>query len=87
MGLGAPNPVEQSAFGVQRSDRAAWFDEAGGLTGLWVRRMLAALGWLSGFESGILLASISAVLLNLYFNGGKGDDAAAIQAAKQADAH
>lgn len=30
---------------------------AGGLTGLWVRRMLAALGWLSGFESGILLVA------------------------------
>ncbi len=38
-------------------------------------------------ESGILLASISAVLLNLYFNGGKGDASAAIEAAKQADAH
>jgi uric acid transporter len=38
-------------------------------------------------ESGILLASISAVLLNLFFNGAKGDDAAAIAAAKQADAH
>jgi uric acid transporter len=38
-------------------------------------------------ESGILLASISAVLLNLYFNGGRGDSSAAIDAAKQADAH
>ena len=38
-------------------------------------------------ESGILLASLSAVLLNLYFNGAKGDTAAAIAAAKQADAH
>lgn len=38
-------------------------------------------------ESGILLASISAVLLNLYFNGSKGDAAAAVQAAKEADAH
>jgi NCS2 family nucleobase:cation symporter-2 len=38
-------------------------------------------------ESGILLASISAVLLNLFFNGGKGDAAAAVEAAKQADAH
>jgi probable F420-dependent oxidoreductase len=27
-GLGAVDPVEQQAFGVQRSDRAAWFDEA-----------------------------------------------------------
>lgn len=38
-------------------------------------------------ESGILLASISAVLLNLYFNGAKADATAAIEAAKQADAH
>ena len=38
-------------------------------------------------ESGILLASIAAVLLNLFFNGSKADDAAAIRAAQQADAH
>ncbi|HRZ81641.1 MAG TPA: sulfatase-like hydrolase/transferase [Candidatus Hydrogenedentes bacterium] len=30
---------------------------AGGLTGLWARRMLASLGWLSGFESGVLLVA------------------------------
>jgi NCS2 family nucleobase:cation symporter-2 len=38
-------------------------------------------------ESGILLASITAVLLNLFFNGAKGDDSASIKAAQQADAH
>ncbi len=38
-------------------------------------------------ESGILLASISAVALNLYFNGAKGDTSAAVAAAKQAEAH
>jgi NCS2 family nucleobase:cation symporter-2 len=38
-------------------------------------------------ESGILLASITAVLMNLYFNGSKGDASAAVAAAKQADAH
>jgi NCS2 family nucleobase:cation symporter-2 len=38
-------------------------------------------------ESGILLASISAVALNLFFNGGRGDTEAAIHAARQADAH
>lgn len=27
-GLGVANPVEQQAFGVDRKDRAAWFDEA-----------------------------------------------------------
>jgi NCS2 family nucleobase:cation symporter-2 len=39
-------------------------------------------------ESGILLASLAAVLLNLFFNGAGDDDfAATIEAAKQADAH
>ena len=38
-------------------------------------------------ESGILLASIAAVALNLFFNGTSGDDAQSIAAAKQADAH
>lgn len=31
VGLGTVRPVEQSAFGVAREDRAAWFDEALGL--------------------------------------------------------
>ena len=31
--------------------------------------------------------TITAVLLNLYFNGAGGDDSDAIEAAKQADAH
>lgn len=31
VGLGQPSPVEQSAFGVARGERAAWFDEALGL--------------------------------------------------------
>jgi uric acid transporter len=38
-------------------------------------------------ESGILLASISAVALNVFFNGASADTSAAIAAAKQADAH
>ena len=38
-------------------------------------------------ESGILLASICAVLLNVFFNGAKHDEAAIVQAARQADAH
>ena len=38
-------------------------------------------------ESGILLSSLSAVLLNLFFNGARADTSAAIAAAKQADAH
>jgi NCS2 family nucleobase:cation symporter-2 len=38
-------------------------------------------------ESGILLASISAVALNLFFNGAAADDSAAVEAAKQADSH
>ena len=38
-------------------------------------------------ESGILLASISSVALNLFFNGAGGDNSAAVEAAKQADSH
>jgi xanthine/uracil permease len=38
-------------------------------------------------ESGILLASISAVALNLFFNGARGDSREAVEAAKAADAH
>lgn len=38
-------------------------------------------------ESGILLASITAVALNIFFNGARGDTAASIQAARQANAH
>ena len=38
-------------------------------------------------ESGILLASVAAVLLNLFLNGAKQDEAAIIAAAKQAEAH
>jgi len=38
-------------------------------------------------ESGILLAALSAVLLNAFFNGARGDDSAAVQAAKAADVH
>jgi len=38
-------------------------------------------------ESGILLTAISAVALNIFFNGAKGDAADAIEAAKAAEAH
>ncbi|MDR0226732.1 MAG: purine permease [Burkholderiaceae bacterium] len=38
-------------------------------------------------ESGILLASITAVALNVFFNGASSDTAAAVRAARQADAH
>ena len=38
-------------------------------------------------ESGILLASVCAVALNLFFNGAKEDQAAVILAAQQAEAH
>ena len=38
-------------------------------------------------ESGILLTSISAVLLNLFLNGAKHDEDAIVAAAKQAEAH
>ena len=38
-------------------------------------------------ESGILLSSLAAVALNVFFNGAKHDGRAAIEAAKQAEAH
>jgi NCS2 family nucleobase:cation symporter-2 len=38
-------------------------------------------------ESGILLASISAVVLNLFFNGGQGDVNASVEAAKADGGH
>ena len=38
-------------------------------------------------DSGILLTSIAAVTLNLFFNGSKGDVAGAVEAAKTAEAH
>ena len=38
-------------------------------------------------ESGILLASLCAVSLNLFFNGAQTDTSAAVRAAAQADAH
>ncbi len=38
-------------------------------------------------DSGILLATLSAVLLNLFFNGADQDDRMTIEAAKQADLH
>jgi NCS2 family nucleobase:cation symporter-2 len=51
----------------------------------WTQQMPHSLHPL--LESGILLTAIAAVLLNLYFNGGKADESAAIAAAKTADAH
>jgi len=38
-------------------------------------------------ESGILLTALTAFVLNLFFNGAKGDTAGAIEAAKAAEAH
>jgi NCS2 family nucleobase:cation symporter-2 len=38
-------------------------------------------------ESGILLAALTAVLLNLYFNGSRGDTAASVEASKSFGAH
>jgi NCS2 family nucleobase:cation symporter-2 len=51
----------------------------------WTQQMAHALHPL--LESGILLTSFTAVLLNLYFNGGKADERAAVEAAKAAEAH
>lgn len=51
----------------------------------WTQHMAHSLHPL--LESGILLTAISAVVLNIYFNGGKEDQAGAIEAAKAAEAH
>jgi NCS2 family nucleobase:cation symporter-2 len=51
----------------------------------WMQQMPHGLHSL--LESGILLTSITAVLLNLYFNGRKADERAAIDAAMTAEAH
>ncbi|MEO5735574.1 MAG: nucleobase:cation symporter-2 family protein [Rubrivivax sp.] len=51
----------------------------------WMQQMSHGLHPL--LDSGILLTSITAVLLNFYFNGSKEDTAGAIEAAKAAEAH
>ena len=51
----------------------------------WTQHMAHSLHPL--LESGILLTAMAAVLLNLFFNGAKGDTAGAIAAAKTAEAH
>ncbi|MEO8125345.1 MAG: solute carrier family 23 protein, partial [Burkholderiales bacterium] len=51
----------------------------------WMQQMAHELHPL--LESGILLTSIAAVALNLFFNGVKGDTAGSIEAAKAAEAH
>ena len=51
----------------------------------WSQQMAHSLHPL--LESGILLTALAAVLLNLFFNGAKGDAMEAIEAAKVAEAH
>lgn len=51
----------------------------------WMQQMPHSLHPL--LESGILLTSLTAVILNFYFNGSRGDHAGAIAAAKAAEAH
>ena len=51
----------------------------------WTQQMARGLHPL--LESGILLTAITAVLLNFYFNGGKADQAGAVEAAKAGQAH
>ena len=51
----------------------------------WMQQMSHELHPL--LESGILLTSITAVVLNFFFNGGKADEAGVIEAAKAAEAH
>jgi uracil-xanthine permease len=51
----------------------------------WSQQMNHALHPL--LESGILLTAVSAVVLNLFFNGAKGDERGSVEAAKSAEAH
>ena len=51
----------------------------------WTQQMAHGLHPL--LESGILLTALTALALNLYFNGSRGDDKASIEAAKTAQAH
>jgi NCS2 family nucleobase:cation symporter-2 len=51
----------------------------------WTQQMAHGLHPL--LESGILLTAVAAVVLNIFFNGTKGDTAGAIEAAKTAEAH
>ena len=51
----------------------------------WTQHMAHGLHPL--LESGILLTAVAAVVLNIFFNGARGDTAAAIEAAKTAEAH
>jgi len=51
----------------------------------WTQQMAHSLHPL--LESGILLTAVAAVLLNLFFNGAKGDTVGAVEAAKAAEAH
>ena len=51
----------------------------------WTQQMAHGLHPL--LESGILLTAVAAVVLNLFFNGSRGDTAGAVEAAKSAQAH
>jgi NCS2 family nucleobase:cation symporter-2 len=51
----------------------------------WTQQMAHSLHPL--LESGILLTAVAAVVLNIFFNGAKGDTADAVAAAKTAEAH
>jgi NCS2 family nucleobase:cation symporter-2 len=51
----------------------------------WTQQMAHGLHPL--LESGILLTAVAAVVLNLFFNGTRGDAAGSVEAAKAAEAH
>ena len=51
----------------------------------WTQQM--AHGWQPLLESGILLTAVAAVVLNIFFNGTKGDAEGSIEVAKAAEAH
>jgi len=51
----------------------------------WTQQMAHSLHPL--LESGILLTAVTAVVLNIFFNGTQGNTADAVAAAKTAEAH
>ena len=76
------NPFGPTAPSIVSPEHAKWLADVGSMANAAVAPAAGASA-----PAGILLASISAFLLNLYFNGASGDASEAVAAAKHADAH
>ncbi len=89
--FGIKLPVMMGVTFASAAPMVAMADAQPGVEG--ARMIFGAIDWRMAhglhplLESGILLTSITAVLLNFFFNGGKADEAGAIEAAKAAEAH